>query len=359
VALAVPVGAQDGVFTVDLDFGVDPYVADTQYWLEIDVAAAGTGAYATLSPRQTVNAVPRSLSTRGLAVDNQNRVGIGTFAPLRMLDVQGTMQVEPGSQGDANNAAGTTLRTVSPGWQSFTATRSGELRQATVALRNATAWSGTATIFAGEGIGGTVLGTASTSGPAGTVAQGVVAVFAPGLAVLAGQVYTVNIGAPATAEYLMSESNPYPSGRASAGSGIDLVFSTVVKPSGLYVNDTGRVGIGTALPTAELEVRGGIRLGSTGELRAPGAEEDLRIIRGTAPLSGAGSGPGFTSSPLGFGNLSVQFTKPFSGVPTVVVSPSGQFTVSVASVTTGNFLVQFPSSAPGGATVSFIVAGPR
>ncbi len=54
---AVPVGA--GLFSVNLDFGA--IFAGTAYWLEIQVRAAGTGAYTTLSPRQALTATPQAL----------------------------------------------------------------------------------------------------------------------------------------------------------------------------------------------------------------------------------------------------------------------------------------------------------
>ena len=54
---AVPVGA--GLFSVNLDFGA--IFSGTAYWLEIQVRAAGTGAYTALSPRQALTATPQAL----------------------------------------------------------------------------------------------------------------------------------------------------------------------------------------------------------------------------------------------------------------------------------------------------------
>ena len=51
-----------GVFSVALDFGAGAFGAGEARWLEIEVrAAAGAGAYETLSPRQSVDAVPYAL----------------------------------------------------------------------------------------------------------------------------------------------------------------------------------------------------------------------------------------------------------------------------------------------------------
>lgn len=56
----------DGLFTVDLDFGVDAFNGEAR-WLEIVVRSpAGGGAYTTLSPRQPLTAAPLALALRGL-----------------------------------------------------------------------------------------------------------------------------------------------------------------------------------------------------------------------------------------------------------------------------------------------------
>jgi hypothetical protein len=81
------------------------------------------------------------------------------------------------------------------------------------------------------------------------------------------------------------------------------------------------VGIGTATPAAKLDVRGDIRLGSTGQLRAPGAEENLRIIRGALDYDGAIlRGSGFSAQRLDVGKYRVTFDTPFSSTPTVTAN---------------------------------------
>ena len=77
----------DGVFTVVLDFGVMAFNGDAR-WLEVDVRSpAGVGGFATLSPRQSLSAAPYALQTRGLFVDDQQRVGIGNVSPQHPLSV--------------------------------------------------------------------------------------------------------------------------------------------------------------------------------------------------------------------------------------------------------------------------------
>jgi len=77
-----------GVFSVALDFGVEPLLAGGPLWLEMAVKPAGSGSYQTLTPRTTLTAVPFSASTRGIAVDSIGRVGINA-SPTAMLDVRG------------------------------------------------------------------------------------------------------------------------------------------------------------------------------------------------------------------------------------------------------------------------------
>lgn len=74
-----PVGVADGLFTVQLDFGVNPYADNAARWLEISIN--GT----PLSPRQPLSAAPFALNTRGLAVDGSGRVGIGTPTPGEVI----------------------------------------------------------------------------------------------------------------------------------------------------------------------------------------------------------------------------------------------------------------------------------
>ena len=101
----------------------------------------------------------------------------------------------------------------------------------------------------------------------------------------------------------------------------------VVGSDQLVVGDN-RIGIGTSAPNAKLDVRGDVRLGATGQLFAPGGDENLRIIRGTVRNSGGvltvESGSGFTISGLVSNGISsgfnVTFTTPFPSKPTITVS---------------------------------------
>lgn len=87
VVTADNVDVVDGVFTVDLDFGFMAFDGDAR-WLEVDVRSpAGVGGFTTLSPRQPVSAAPYALQTRGLYVDDLQRVGIGNALPQHPLSI--------------------------------------------------------------------------------------------------------------------------------------------------------------------------------------------------------------------------------------------------------------------------------
>jgi len=88
------VSVVEGLFTLDLDFGVTAFNGDER-WLEIQVRdPSGFGSFTTLSPRQPVRPAPYALQTRGVFVDEGGKVGIGTTEPAARLDVSGSPGVD-------------------------------------------------------------------------------------------------------------------------------------------------------------------------------------------------------------------------------------------------------------------------
>ncbi len=111
------VHASGGLFTTNVDFGVDPFNGRAT-WLEVEVRdpAGSVEPYVALNPRQPLSAVPYALQTRGIFVNESGLVGIGTSNPTAKLDVNGmvrtgALQLAAGAQAgrvltaDANGVA--------------------------------------------------------------------------------------------------------------------------------------------------------------------------------------------------------------------------------------------------------------
>lgn len=89
----------NGQFTLPLDFGASAFNGEAR-WIEVSVRSpAGAGSFTTLAPRQQVTATPYATQTRGLFVDSNNRLGIGTTSPTAKLHVEGGA-ITVSNQGD-------------------------------------------------------------------------------------------------------------------------------------------------------------------------------------------------------------------------------------------------------------------
>jgi len=136
---------------------------------------------------------------------------------------------------------------------------------------------------------------------------------------------------------------------------------------GISFNGTNsNVGIGTTTPTQRLDVRGNIALGNSGELRAPGGEENLRIIRGDIRGDNGTirEGSGFTFERQDVGDYVVTFNTAFSDNPTVTATAiTNGPNINVIVVGLGPGVVQFRAFNASGAltdsNVHFIAIGPR
>jgi hypothetical protein len=122
------------------------------------------------------------------------------------------------------------------------------------------------------------------------------------------------------------------------GSAGDPDFSVInARPGGDIVLNTfggGFVGIGTTAPTAPLDVRGDIRMGTSGQYFASAGDAALRIVRGTVEDLHLGHcspgsvvpihvGGGFSVAPSREGHTgeyNFTFDTPFSATPSIVGS---------------------------------------
>jgi len=80
------VQVKNGLFQVKLDFGANA-LSGTR-WLAISVRSpAGGGSFEPVLPRQQITSSPYSIQTRGIFVDDQGQVGIGTTQPTEALHI--------------------------------------------------------------------------------------------------------------------------------------------------------------------------------------------------------------------------------------------------------------------------------
>ncbi len=90
---------EDGVFSVDLDFGASPWSPNVQYWMKIEAGPPdGSQSYESIG-RQKLAATPYALNTRGILVRPNGDVRIDpdetgmtpqSFSPLSVLGVGST-----------------------------------------------------------------------------------------------------------------------------------------------------------------------------------------------------------------------------------------------------------------------------
>jgi hypothetical protein len=292
------VSVTDGTFTTTIDFGPQ-FPTTAARFVEIDVrtntglnCATATG-FTVVSPRQQVTAAPRA---QAASVASALAAPDGSPANAVIVDNNGSVGVN-------------------------TATPLSRLHVTAAAV--------------GDGI--RLTGT-SGADPGFLFFNGATQRGAIGLATSA-----TNWGQDAAANDIVFR----------AESGGKLLLQSGPFTSALTINSVNNVGIGTAAPAAKLDVRGDIRLGANGQLRATSGEENLRIIRGSIFHSGSiTAGSGFTVSPNGDGQYTINFTTPFTGRPSVTASLDGVATeLSIE--------VQASSSTSATVVVYIIIAGIR
>ena len=77
----------EGRFTVQIDFGLNAF-DNSNRWLDILYQCpAGVGSFIILSPRQPVTRSPYAIQTRGIFVDADENVGLGTPVPADDLHI--------------------------------------------------------------------------------------------------------------------------------------------------------------------------------------------------------------------------------------------------------------------------------
>ena len=86
------VGVRDGLFTLQLDFGSSAFNGSAR-WLAMSVKCSDDLSFVSFDPRQPITGTPYALQTRGMFVDDDGNVGVGTTNPTARLDVSGTLKI--------------------------------------------------------------------------------------------------------------------------------------------------------------------------------------------------------------------------------------------------------------------------
>jgi len=174
----------------------------------------------------------------------------------------------------------------------------------------------------------------------GTTTPGVAA---PGVKfdVVGGAMRVENMGDQADLLWLASERSwVFRQEGTGAGTALKLQNIGGGGNKNFILDTTGSIGIGTTSPAAKLDVRGDVKLGSSGQLFAPGGEENLRVIRGrVGKTGGILLGTGFTVTHPSLGHYIVTFNSPFNGTPVVTA-----MTLFVPGDTNVDFVVNEDSS---------------
>lgn len=317
----------DGAFTALVDLGSSPFTGPAR-WLEIRVSTNGAGNFVTLVPRQALTPSPYAIyaSTAG-TVPN------GAISKTHLaVNSVGTDNLENNAVNASKIAFGQVVKSLNGLTDNVSLTQGANVTINTVgnSLQISAPSGGLNLPFSGA---------ASSPGPMFTIANfgsGPAAVFHGTVGIgTPAPTHTLHIAAGAPAIALQdtnasSQQAGFVSYRDSGnierawvgyGTAGSPDFSVVNARAGgniVLLPFSGNVGVGTTVPAAKLDVRGDIRLGTGGELQAPGSEENLRVVRGVVSQSGTKvAGSGFSSSQSGTGEFAITFNPAFADIPAV------------------------------------------
>jgi hypothetical protein len=267
------------------------------------------------------------------------KVGIHNTSPSALLDIANVDQSAAGFKISTSSLFATDV-VINPAssngsvyasginnlWQSFTATTNGNLGKVSAYMFGTNgSIPVTVTIYAGTGLGGTVLSTFtvthdfhySLSNPHYFDFE-----LPNAIPVTTGYIYTVSLHGTMPVGWYFSDSNPYAGGKNYLNDPYDMIMSTYMVTSGggsFIVDATGKVGVGNNSPSADLDVAGTFKL-------ADGTEGAGKVLTSDASGNATWTTSGAGSVTIKKGTVAVG-SLVTSGVKQVTVSfPVGSFT---------------------------------
>lgn len=174
----------------------------------------------------------------------------------------------------------------------------------------------------------------------------------------------LSLGGVPAADYVITTDPRMTNARSPIAGSPNYIQNTVNQQNGVNFSISGNGTLGGTLTAPTVKV------GGSGELFAPGGEENLRIIRGTVYGTNILAGSGFTSAFTPASNqYVVTFVTPFSSPPTVTfgtvnLSAVEQYWIPtlISSPTATSFTVRVYNNGqnpPSQVPLHFIAIGPR
>jgi hypothetical protein len=334
-----------GVFTVELDFTANAFPGADRF-LEVGIKPAGSGnPFTILGPRQPITPTPYALhsldATAATTATNATNATNATHATnatnattaTNATELNGVAASQYVLTSDSRLADS---RAPTPGStnyiQNTTSTQSADFN-----ISGNGTISGGLTTGSNIGVGTTAplapldvrgnvfIGLTGDPGPAGANALFLANDFGDSL-------NSFRIDGANDNLYIIGRSNP------GATNDTGIIFRTATKgkqeTDQVRIDGAGNMGIGTDSPQSKLDVRGDVKLGSTGQFFAPAGEDKQRIIHGTIEFNAKSepvifSGGGFTITSSNAGVFYVTFNTPFTSIPSVTVTANRIGTTNV------------------------------